>query len=168
MTPPCGRPASKLAFLQAGQCGLLPLATVLNPNTTTNIIPTKIIPDHAQHPTRSNPASNTPRTGQTLDEMYAVPENYLEIKVRNPTTYVRRHYSDFEAFRDILERETNQVNIPSLPGKVFTNLFSDEVIEMRREGLEIFLQIVAGHPLLQTGSQALCAFLHDPQWNPHN
>ena len=62
---------------------------------------------------------------------------------------VRRRYSDFEYFRDILERESNRVNIPALPGKVFTNRFSDEVIEARREGLERFLQIVAGHPLLQ-------------------
>jgi hypothetical protein len=29
--------------------------------------------------------------------------------------------SDFEAFRDILERESTRVNIPPLPGKVFTN-----------------------------------------------
>lgn len=59
--------------------------------------------------------------------------------------------SDFEAFRDILERESTRVNIPPLPGKVFTNRFTDEVIESRREGLERFLQIVAGHPLLQVG-----------------
>ena len=44
------------------------------------------------------------------------------------------------------------MNIPPLPGKVFTNRFSDEVIEARREGLERFLSIVAGHPLLQVGS----------------
>ena len=41
------------------------------------------------------------------------------------------------------------MNIPPLPGKVFTNRFTDDVIESRREGLERFLQIVAGHPLLQ-------------------
>jgi hypothetical protein len=29
------------------------------------------------------------------------------------------------------------------------NRFTEEVIESRREGLERFLQIVAGHPLLQ-------------------
>ncbi|OAV88483.1 hypothetical protein PTTG_09833 [Puccinia triticina 1-1 BBBD Race 1] len=159
-------------------------------HTQNNLAPN--VPAH--HPNRS-PANNAARTGQTLDEMYAVPENYLEIEVRNPMTYdnirkpytdyeitcrtnipafkvkyssVRRRYSDFEAFRDILERETTRVNIPSLPGKVFTNRFSDEVIETRREGLERFLQIVAGHPLLQTGSKVLCAFLQDPQWNPHN
>jgi sorting nexin-3/12 len=41
------------------------------------------------------------------------------------------------------------VNIPPLPGKVFTNRFSDEVIETRQERLERFLCVVAGHPLLQ-------------------
>ena len=127
---------------------------------------------------------------QTAEEIYGVPENFLEIEVRNPTTHglgrkmytdyeivcrtnipafklkhsvVRRRYSDFEQFREILERESSRVSIPSLPGKVFTNRFSDEVIETRREGLERFLQIVAGHPLLQTGSKVLCAFVQDPQ-----
>ncbi|GAA6020493.1 hypothetical protein JCM10207_000021 [Rhodosporidiobolus poonsookiae] len=133
--------------------------------------------------------------GQTLEEMYSAPENTLEIEVRDPRTQefgrktytdyeiicrtnipafrvryssVRRRYSDFEAFRDILERESQRVNIPPLPGKVFQHRFSDEVIEQRREGLERFLQIVAGHPLLQTGSKVLCAFLQDPSWNPAN
>lgn len=129
---------------------------------------------------------------QTIEDMYSVPESFLEIEVRNPQTHgfgrkmytdyeilcktnipafklrhslVRRRYSDFEAFRDILERESTRVNIPPLPGKVFTNRFSDEVIEARREGLERFLTIVAGHPLLQTGSKVLCAFLQDPAWD---
>ncbi|CAG8490135.1 5827_t:CDS:2 [Ambispora leptoticha] len=105
---------------------------------------------------------------QTPDEMYGIPENSLEIEVRNPQTHgfgrkmytdyeivcktnipafklkyskVRRRYSDFEWFRDVLERESSRVNIPPLPGKVFTNRFSDEVIEARREGLERFLQM---------------------------
>lgn len=73
--------------------------------------------------------------------------NIPAFKLRH--SLVRRRYSDFEAFRDILERESTRVNIPPLPGKVFTNRFSDEVIESRREGLERFLSIVAGHPLLQ-------------------
>jgi len=129
---------------------------------------------------------------QTIEEMYSVPESFLEIEVRNPQTHgfgrkmytdyevvcktnipafklrhsvVRRRYSDFEAFRDILERESTRVNIPPLPGKVFTNRFSDEVIEARREGLERFLTIVAGHPLLQTGSKVLSAFIQDPSWD---
>jgi len=51
------------------------------------------------------------------------------------------------------------VTIPPLPGKVFTNRFSDDVIEHRREGLQRFLQIVVGHPLLQTGSKVLASFV---------
>ena len=43
--------------------------------------------------------------------------------------------------------------------QVFTNRFSDDVIEHRREGLQRFLQIVVGHPLLQTGSKVLGAFV---------
>jgi len=72
---------------------------------------------------------------------------------------VRRRYSDFEYFRDILERESARVTIPPLPGKVFTNRFNDDVIEHRREGLQRFLQIVVGHPLLQTGSKVLASFV---------
>lgn len=72
---------------------------------------------------------------------------------------VRRRYSDFEYFRDILERESARVTIPPLPGKVFTNRFSDDVIEHRREGLQRFLQIVVGHPLLQTGSKVMASFV---------
>jgi len=118
--------------------------------------------------------------------------NIPAFKLRH--SLVRRRYSDFEAFRDILEHESTRVNIPPLPGKVFTNRFSEEVIESRREGLERFLSIVAGHPLLQvrspslqypfagsevrfgfwiseffypfqTGSKVLCAFLQDPAWD---
>ena len=123
---------------------------------------------------------------QSFDEIYGPPENFLEIEVRSPRTHgigrhmytdyeilcrtnipafklrqssVRRRYSDFEYFRDILERESARVTIPPLPGKVFTNRFSDDVIEGRRAGLEKFLKIVVGHPLLQTGSKVLAAFV---------
>jgi sorting nexin-3/12 len=83
--------------------------------------------------------------------------NIPAFKLRQST--VRRRYSDFEWFRDILERESARVTIPPLPGKVFTNRFSDDVIEGRRVGLEKFLKIVVGHPLLQTGSKVLAAFV---------
>lgn len=83
--------------------------------------------------------------------------NIPAFKLRQST--VRRRYSDFECFRDILERESARVTIPPLPGKVFTNRFSDDVIEGRRVGLEKFLKIVVGHPLLQTGSKVLAAFV---------
>ncbi|KAL8835137.1 MAG: hypothetical protein Q9170_003442 [Blastenia crenularia] len=123
---------------------------------------------------------------QSFEEIYGPPENFLEIEVKNPQTHgthrhmytdyeivcrtnipafklkhstVRRRYSDFEYFRDILERESARVTIPPLPGKVFTNRFSDDVIEHRREGLQRFLEIVVGHPLLQTGSKVLGSFV---------
>jgi len=83
--------------------------------------------------------------------------NIPAFKLKHST--VRRRYSDFEYFRDILERESARVTIPPLPGKVFTNRFSDDVIEHRREGLQRFLQIVVGHPLLQTGSKVLASFV---------
>ncbi|KAJ3092740.1 Sorting nexin-3 [Quaeritorhiza haematococci] len=114
--------------------------------------------------------SNLQFREQTAEERYGIPENFLEIEVKNPQFHgtgrnkfvdyeiicrtnipafklkqssVRRRYSDFEWFRDALERESTRVNIPPLPGKVFTNRFADEVIEQRRQGLERFLQIVA-------------------------
>ncbi|KAJ3362946.1 sorting nexin-3 [Allomyces macrogynus ATCC 38327] len=133
-----------------------------------------------------------PRTVRPEDDLYALPENFLEVEVRNPQTQgigrkmytdyeivcrtnlptfkhaasvVRRRYSDFEWFKYVLERECPHVNIPPLPGKVFTNRFSDEVIEDRRLGLERFLQIVTGHPLIQTGSKILVPFVQDPNFS---
>ncbi|KAJ3178910.1 Sorting nexin-3 [Geranomyces variabilis] len=130
---------------------------------------------------------------QTAEERYGVPENFLEIEICNPQVHgtgrakyvdyeivcntnipafklkastVRRRFSDFEWFRDALERESTRVNIPPLPPKVyFNNRYSDEVVEQRRQGLERFLQIVAGHPLLQTGSKILCPFIQDPNFS---
>ncbi|KAI7341397.1 Sorting [Hortaea werneckii] len=132
---------------------------------------------------------------QSFEEIYGIPENFLEIEVTDPqthqptaspssryTTYlirlstnipafklrrseVRRRYSDFEVFRDLLERESARVSIPPLPGKVYLNRFDDAVIEERRRGLERFLKIVVGHPLLQTGSRVLGSFVQDPSWD---
>lgn len=45
-----------------------------------------------------------------------VQTNIPAFKLRH--SVVRRRYSDFEVFRDILERESTRVNIPALPGKV--------------------------------------------------
>lgn len=103
-----------------------------------------------------------PQTHGTSRNMYTSYEitcrtNIPAFKLKQ--SVVRRRYSDFEYFRDILERESTRVTIPPLPGKVFTNRFSDDVIEHRREGLQRFLQIVAGHPLLQTGSKVLASFI---------
>ncbi|KAI8901650.1 sorting nexin-3 [Globomyces pollinis-pini] len=141
------------------------------------------------------------RPEQSAEDRYGVPENFLEIEVLDPQvrgdknkyidyeivcrtnlpsfkikeSSVRRRYSDFEWLKDALERESNRVNIPPLPGKVFTNRFSDEIIEHRRLGLERFMQMyidgvvnyysVAGHPLLQTGSKILIPFIQDTNWS---
>ncbi|KAK0112103.1 Sorting nexin-3 [Cadophora gregata f. sp. sojae] len=116
----------------------------------------------------SSPQVKNPRTHGMGRSMYTDYEivcrtNIPAFKLRHSN--VRRRYSDFEYFRDILERESARVTIPPLPGKVFTNRFSDDVIEHRREGLQRFLQIVVGHPLLQTGSKVLAGFVQDPNWD---
>lgn len=137
----------------------------------------------------------------STSEMYAEPENFLEIEVRNPETHVpngvdqrgmytdyeiicrtnlpnfhkrasrvRRRYSDFEFFRKCLLKEISMLNnprvvVPHLPGKIYlSNRFSDEVIEERRQGLNRWMQIVAGHPLLQSGSKTLIRFIEDDKF----
>lgn len=132
---------------------------------------------------------------QTFDEIYGEPENFLEIEVTNPQTHglgrymftdyeivcrtnipafrfrsssVRRRYSDFESFRAALLAYSSQVVIPKLPGKIYLskNRFDDAEIEERRRGLERFLTIVAGHPLLQTSNaRLLSSFIQDPVWH---
>lgn len=134
---------------------------------------------------------------QTFDEIYGEPENFLEIEVVNAQTHgygnnmftdyeivcrtnipafkkkyskVRRRYSDFESFRLALQNESSRVVIPPLPGKIYLakNRFDDMNIEERREGLEKFLSVVAGHPLLQTSnSKLLTSFIQDPVWDKH-
>ncbi|KAJ8117003.1 hypothetical protein ONZ43_g4306 [Nemania bipapillata] len=163
-----------------------------NATTPTSTSPTSGAPRGMASMARPIMQSMPDTRHQSFDEIYGPPENFLEIEVRNPRTHgtsrhmytdyeivcrtnipafklrqssVRRRYSDFEYFRDILERESARVTIPPLPGKVFTNRFSDDVIEGRRAGLEKFLKIVVGHPLLQTGSKVLAAFVQDPNWD---
>ncbi|XP_071383000.1 sorting nexin-3 isoform X2 [Centroberyx affinis] len=123
---------------------------------------------------------------QNLHDAYGPPSNFLEIDVSNPetvgvgrarfTTYeirlkesrVRRRYSDFEWLRAELERESKVV-VPPLPGKALIRqlpfrgddgIFDDSFIEERRQGLEQFLNKVAGHPLAQN-ERCLHMFLQD-------
>jgi sorting nexin-3/12 len=134
---------------------------------------------------------------QSMDDAYGIPENFLEVEVSDPQTRgvgkfmytdykitlntnipafkiksstVRRRYSDFEWLKETLEREVPRVTIPSLPGKILIlrNKFDEDLIEKRRQGLERFIQVVAGHPLLQTGSKVLGPFLQDPNWSRNN
>jgi hypothetical protein len=58
---------------------------------------------------------------------------------------VRRRYSDFEAFRDILIREGTFPDIPAIQGPIVDNLFVPEIIEARRHALELWLNIVVLH-----------------------
>uniref|UniRef100_A0A087YNQ2 Sorting nexin 3 n=1 Tax=Poecilia formosa TaxID=48698 RepID=A0A087YNQ2_POEFO len=82
---------------------------------------------------------------------------------------VRRRYSDFEWLRAELERESKKVVVPPLPGKALfrqlpfrgdDGIFDDSFIEERRQGLEQFLNKVAGHPLAQN-ERCLHMFLQD-------
>ncbi len=133
----------------------------------------------------------------TSQSSYSTPENYLEVRVKNPlienadngnkgyTTYeihlktnlplfkikesiVRRRYKDFENFKSYLERECPHVHLPNLPGKILRNRFNDDVVDSRMKGLERFLQIISGHPLVQTSSKILIPFLQDPVFHRDN
>ncbi|AET39829.1 Snx3p Ecym_5029 [Eremothecium cymbalariae DBVPG len=84
---------------------------------------------------------------------------------------VRRRYSDFEFFKKCLFKELSLSNhprvvIPSLPGKILlSSRFNDDVVEQRRDGLNKWLNSVAGHPLLQSGSKVLVRFMQDETFN---
>ncbi|KAL5009954.1 hypothetical protein ScPMuIL_012259 [Solemya velum] len=82
---------------------------------------------------------------------------------------VRRRYSDFEWLRNELERDSKIV-VPPLPGKALKRqlpfrgddgIFEDDFIEERRQGLEQFVNKVAGHPLAQN-EKCLHMFLQEP------
>lgn len=176
-------PTSNVYVSRSGRPSNEPNLSDVNTSKSASIYPSSYSPF-------ARVESVAPRT-DAPEDIYGVPENFLEVEVRNPRTHgvgrkmfteyevvtrtnipafklsyssVWRRYSDFDYFRELLERESNRVNIPPLPGKVFTNRFSEDIIESRREGLERFLQIVAGHPLLQTGSKHMAAFLQDSHW----
>ncbi|XP_030627387.1 sorting nexin-3 isoform X3 [Chanos chanos] len=110
---------------------------------------------------------------QNLNDAYGPPSNFLEIDTNLPIfklkeSCVRRRYSDFEWLRGELERESKVV-VPPLPGKALMRqlpfrgddgIFDDTFIEERRQGLEQFLNKVAGHPLAQN-ERCLHMFLQD-------
>ncbi|KAJ7793826.1 hypothetical protein B0H14DRAFT_3497628 [Mycena olivaceomarginata] len=62
----------------------------------------------------------------SLCKLFRLLQIYPKEALRKARGSHRRRYSDFDAVRDILERESTRINIPPLPGKVFTNRFSDE------------------------------------------
>jgi hypothetical protein len=119
-------------------------------DSLTTLSQTQVIDPQTHQPTASPSSRYT-------TYLIRLSTNIPAFKLRR--SEVRRRYSDFEVFRDLLERESARVSIPTLPGKVYLNRFDDSVIEERRRGLERFLKIVVGHPLLQTGSRVLGGFV---------
>eukprot|EP01135_Chromosphaera_perkinsii_P012237 Nk52_evm8s2622 gene=Nk52_evmTU8s2622 len=92
---------------------------------------------------------------------------------KNKQCTVRRRYRDFEFLKTELERDSKIV-VPPLPGKAITRqinpfkkhdgIFESEFIEERREGLELFINKIAGHPLAQS-EKILHLFLQEPTLN---
>ena len=84
---------------------------------------------------------------------------------------MRRRYSDFDWLRQELEKGSKIV-VPALPGKALSRqlpwvaeengMLAPDFIEERRQGLEIFLNKVAGHPLAQN-ERCLHMFLQEPE-----
>ncbi|XP_065413470.1 sorting nexin-12 isoform X2 [Chrysemys picta bellii] len=81
---------------------------------------------------------------------------------------VRRRYSDFEWLKSELERDSKIV-VPPLPGKALKRqlpfrgdegIFEESFIEERRQGLEQFINKIAGHPLAQN-ERCLHMFLQE-------
>jgi len=99
-----------------------------------------------------------------------------EVKVRTnlpvfrlKESSVRRRYSDFDWLRSELER-SSKIMVPKLPDKAMMRqmpwvsekdgMFAPDFVEERRDGLEVFLNKVAGHPLAQK-EKCLHMFLLD-------
>ncbi|XP_078181601.1 sorting nexin 1 [Carex rostrata] len=77
-----------------------------------------------------------------------------------PEKIVIRRYSDFEWLHDKLSEKYKGIFIPPLPEKsaVEKFRFSAEFIEMRRQGLDVFINRIASHPVLRK-SEDLRTFL---------
>lgn len=114
----------------------------------------------------SNPQTVGVGRGRFTTYEIRVKTNLPIFKLKEST--VRRRYSDFEWLRSELERESKVV-VPPLPGKAFLRqlpfrgddgIFDDNFIEERKQGLEQFINKVAGHPLAQN-ERCLHMFLQD-------
>ncbi|XP_059501220.1 sorting nexin-3 isoform X2 [Stegostoma tigrinum] len=100
---------------------------------------------------------------QNLNDAYGPPSNFLEIDVGTPQTIGvgRQRYTTYEV--------RIKVVVPPLPGKALfrqlpfrgdDGIFDDSFIEERRQGLEQFINKVAGHPLAQN-ERCLHMFLQE-------
>jgi len=109
-----------------------------------------------------------------------VQKKYVDYTVKVQTTLpifdqhesvVHRRYSEFEWLHKELENSSAKMKVPPLPEKAWSrqlpfrgnaNLFQDDFIEERRQGLETFINAVAKHPLAQN-ERALHVFLFEPE-----
>ncbi|XP_064412372.1 sorting nexin-3 isoform X2 [Latimeria chalumnae] len=100
---------------------------------------------------------------QNLNDAYGPPSNFLEIDVSNPQTIGvgRGKYTTYDVRLKVV--------VPPLPGKALfrqlpflagEGIFDETFIEERRQGLEQFINKVAGHPLAQN-ERCLHMFLQD-------
>lgn len=110
-------------------------------------------------------------TGSKMFTDYEIVCNTNIPSFKRNKSKVRRRFSDFNSLKKILEKQSNKrVNIPELPDKSilsYSQRFTPEFIEDRRAGLEKFLNIIASHPLLQTGSKCMISFIQDDVWDKH-
>uniref|UniRef100_A0A8C4SJ88 Sorting nexin 12 n=1 Tax=Erpetoichthys calabaricus TaxID=27687 RepID=A0A8C4SJ88_ERPCA len=121
---------------------------------------------------------------QDLTDAYGPPSNFLEIDVFNPQTVGvgRNRYTTYEVrmrVRLCAEREQSEfrgcrlglqsIVVPPLPGKALKRqlpfrgdegIFEESFIEERRQGLEQFINKIAGHPLAQN-ERCLHMFLQE-------
>ncbi|KQL56356.1 sorting nexin-12-like protein [Amazona aestiva] len=102
----------------------------------------------------------------SADSEPAVQTNLPIFKLKE--SCVRRRYSDFEWLKNELERDSKIV-VPPLPGKALKRqlpfrgdegIFEESFIEERRQGLEQFINKIAGHPLAQN-ERCLHMFLQE-------
>uniref|UniRef100_A0A7M4E6V5 Sorting nexin 12 n=1 Tax=Crocodylus porosus TaxID=8502 RepID=A0A7M4E6V5_CROPO len=112
---------------------------------------------------RHPPAARGPGAGNRAS---ALQTNLPIFKLKE--SCVRRRYSDFEWLKNELERDSKIV-VPPLPGKALKRqlpfrgdegIFEESFIEERRQGLEQFINKIAGHPLAQN-ERCLHMFLQE-------
>ncbi|CAO2611097.1 Sorting nexin-12 [Lemmus lemmus] len=98
---------------------------------------------------------------QDLNNAYRPPSNFLEIDIFNPQMVGCARFTTYEVRIKIV--------VPPLPGKALKwqlpfrgdeGIFKESFIEERRQGLEQFINKIAGHPLAQN-ERCLHMFLQE-------
>jgi len=102
-----------------------------------------------------------------VKEPYKVGEgrdSYIVYVVLIKTISVRRRYSDFDSFHELLRKQNPFCIIPPIPEKhTIKTVENLELLEKRRAKLENFLNRVARHPIL-SASRLFHQFLEVENW----